>query len=102
MEWTWLLKLFNLFKGSSETKEIISGYKGLYETYKNEMLYWKQKAEALETEKTMPIEVKEHEQELLSKIIELTQKNWDLQEEIVFLKILKHSNGNKEKKVDKN
>lgn len=92
----WLIKLFGLFKGS-DAKAIIEGYKSLYESYKNEMIYWKEKYEELGKDKTIEPEVKEHEQELLTKIIELTQKNWDLREEIIFLKILKHSNG-KEKK----
>lgn len=89
----WLLKLLNLFKGS-DTRVIISGYKELYETYKKEMIYWKQKAQEVQKMDIEPAE-KETEMEFLKKIIELTQKVWDLQEEIIFLKIIKENGKHK-------
>lgn len=99
----WILKLFALFKRNSaeEYKAVIEGWKGLSEGYKARADYLESKlkevvsmeSENADDEKTM--ELLHREKEYLKQLIELTDENRRLEEEIIFLKILYNVNNKK-------
>ncbi len=97
----WVFKLLALFKRNSaaEYKTIIEGWKGLNEGYISRVQFLETRLKEVDQMPKQNLnddqvhELLEREKTYLRQLIQLTEEKRVLEEEIIFLKILK--NGNK-------